>query len=118
MADTIIPKGALVLVGDGRRVLFLRNQGTVFDPKLVVENLLEQQNPPTREQGSDKPGRYSRSPGTTPRSAFDQTDWHQLAEDRFAVEIADALYRLAHADRFQKLVAIAPPKVLGTLLAA
>jgi len=115
VADTIIPKGTLVLVGDGRRVLFLRNQGTAFDPKLVLENVLEQQNPPTREQGSDKPGRYSGSLGTTPRSAFDQTDWHQLAEDRFAVEIADALYGLARADRFQHLVVIAPPRVLGTL---
>jgi protein required for attachment to host cells len=25
----------------------------------------------------------------------EDTDWHRLAEDRFAVETADALYRLA-----------------------
>ena len=114
MPNSIIPHGALVLVGDGARVLFLRNRGTAFDLKLAVENVLEQQNPPTREQGTDKPGRYSGSPGT-PQSAFDTTDWHQLAEDRFAAEIADALYRLAHANRFKDLVVIAPPKVLGTL---
>jgi protein required for attachment to host cells len=49
------------------------------------------------------------------RSAVEETDWHRLAEDRFAAEIADALYRLAHAQRFQRLIVVAPPKVLGTL---
>jgi protein required for attachment to host cells len=45
----------------------------------------------------------------------EDTDWHRLAEDRFAVETADALYRLAHANHFQRLIVVAPPKVLGTL---
>lgn len=115
MTDTIIPHNALILVGDGRRVLFLRNRGTAVKLELAVEHVLEQANPPTREQGTDRPGRYSGSPGTTPKSGFDTTDWHQLAEDRFATEIGEALYRLAHAGAFQHLVIVAPPKVLGTL---
>jgi protein required for attachment to host cells len=49
------------------------------------------------------------------RSAVEDTDWHRLAEDRFAAETADALYRLAHAHRFQRLVVVALPEVLGTL---
>ena len=46
---------------------------------------------------------------------MEETDWHQLAEDRFAQDIAEALYRSAHAQRFSALVVIAPPKVLGIL---
>ena len=33
----------------------------------------------------------------------------------FASELAEALYRHAHANRFEKLVIIAPPKILGNL---
>ena len=51
----------------------------------------------------------------SPRSNLEQTDWHQLNEDRFAKDIAEKLYQLAHANRFHRLIIVAPPKVLGTL---
>jgi protein required for attachment to host cells len=114
MGKTGIPHDALVLVGDGVRALFLRNNGTVLNPDLAVENIFEQDNPPTREQGTDRP---TRGPSSfqNPRGNIEQSDWHQLNEDRFATEIADQLYRLAHANRFQRLVIVAPPKILGAL---
>ena len=112
-----IPAGALVLVGDGRKALFLRTKGTPLHAKLVTERVLEQDNPPTREQGSDQPGRTYASDGVS-RSALEQTDWHQLAEDRFASEIADALYRTGHAHGFEHLILVAPPRILGNLRAA
>jgi protein required for attachment to host cells len=114
MHKTSIPHDALVLVGDGARAAFFRNTGSIQKPALVVETVFQQENPPTREQGTDRPGRVYASVGAL-RSAVEQTDWHQLAEDRFAVEIADALYRLAHANHFQRLIVVAPPKVLGSL---
>jgi protein required for attachment to host cells len=46
---------------------------------------------------------------------MEQADWHYIAEERFAGAIADALYRLAHGNRFDKLVVVAPAKVLGNL---
>jgi protein required for attachment to host cells len=110
-----IPHDALVLVGDGARAVFFRNTGTVKQPAFVAERVLEQSNPPTHEQGTDRPGRRAGGDSDTLRSAIEPTDWHQLAEDRFASDIADALYRLAHANRFQRLIIVAPPKVLGTL---
>jgi protein required for attachment to host cells len=115
MNSPAIPHGALVVVGDGTKVLFLRNHGTPFEPRLAVEDVLTKKNPPTREQGTDKPGRYSGHPGTTPESGFDNTDWHQLAEDRFAADVADTLYRLVHAHRVDDIVVVAPPRVLGVL---
>jgi protein required for attachment to host cells len=115
MSQVPIPRGTLIVVGDGSRVLFFRNVGTAFKPKLAVENVFEQENPPTREQGTDKPGVSTVRPGTVPRFSVEQTDWHQIAEDRFASEIADTLYRLVHEGRADKLVIVAPPKALGVL---
>jgi protein required for attachment to host cells len=112
-----IPTGAMVLVGDGRKALFLRNTGTPTHIRLTTERVLEQDNPPTRLQGTDRPGRYQGSSGTA-RSALDEVDWHQIAAERFAGQVADALYRAAHAHRFEQLVVVAPPEVLGHLRAA
>ncbi|MGH6608972.1 MAG: host attachment family protein [Burkholderiaceae bacterium] len=114
MAGLKVPKDALVMVGDGEKALFLRNKGTPDSIKLEIENILEQDNPASHEQGTDKPGRAFASAGTA-RSAMEEVDWHQLGEDRFASQIAQALYKLAHANKFDALVVVAPPKVLGVL---
>ena len=105
---------ALVLIGDGQKALFLRNKGTAHQVKLEVEQILQQDNPATRDQGTDRPGRSVASVGTA-RSAVEEVDWHHIAKERFAGEIAEALYRHAHDNRFDKLVVIAPAKVLGNL---
>jgi protein required for attachment to host cells len=109
------------MVGDGARAIFFRNQGSVLEPKLAVENVFEQHNPLTHELGTERPTRGSDFTGGwatnvgSPRSNIEQTDWHQLNEDRFAKDIAKKLYQLAHANRYQRLVIVAPPKVLGVL---
>jgi protein required for attachment to host cells len=116
MQKPAIPHNALVLVGDGSRAVFLRNVGSLQRPELVVEGtLLQPGNPPNREQASDRPGRRAELLSGAPRGAMEETDWHQLAEDRFANEIAETLYRSAHANRFERLIIVAPPRVLGTL---
>ncbi|WP_315831001.1 host attachment family protein [Bradyrhizobium prioriisuperbiae] len=109
-----VPHNALVLVGDGQKALFLRNKGNAHQVQLAVERILEQDNPATREQGTDRPGRSNASVGAA-RSAMEEVDWHYIAKERFATEIAAALYRRAHANGFDTLVIIAPPKVLGHL---
>lgn len=113
----IIPNDALVFVGDGRKARFLRNRGTRAKVDLVVERVIEQDNPPTREQGTDRPGRRHGSDSVS-RSAIEETDWHQQAEQRFAAEIADELYRMGHSQKFVTLIVVAPPKMLGDLRAA
>jgi protein required for attachment to host cells len=109
-----ISHDALVLVGDGEKALFLRNKGNGQQVNLEVERILEQDNPATREQGTDRPGRSAASVGVA-RSAVEEADWHHIAKERFAAEIANALYRHAHDNRFEKLVIVAPPKILGNL---
>jgi protein required for attachment to host cells len=115
MAAIRIPYDALVLVGDGAKAIFYRNKGDAQHPNLIVEDVLGEDNPPAREQGTDQPGRGFAAAASARRSAMEETDWHQLAEDRFARDIAEALYRKAHAGRYDKLVVVAPPKVLGEL---
>jgi len=112
-----IPYEALVLVGDGRKALFLRNRGTPAHPELVLEEEIEQDNPPTRDQGTDRPGRKHGADGVS-RSAIEETDQHQRAEQRFAARLADTLYEMGHAQRYQALVIAAPPRMLGDLRAA
>lgn len=109
----LIPHKALVLVADGRKFLLLRNIGDWRDPVLVFEGNGEMENPPTQMQGTDLPGR-SASYGSA-RSAMEQTDFHQLEEDRFAGDIAGLLDRLAVAGDFEKLIVVAPPRTLAGL---
>jgi protein required for attachment to host cells len=113
----LIPKDTLVVVGDGRRVMFLRNRGAAAHPDLFTERVMEQDNPPTREQGTDRPGRYLGTDHVS-RSAVEQTDWHQQAEDRFATQVAELLYKKAHGHDFERLIVVAPPKTLGTMRTA
>ncbi|MBV9064186.1 MAG: host attachment protein, partial [Methylobacteriaceae bacterium] len=79
----------LGVVGDGRKALLLRNEG---DPDLLdlrrVE-VHEDDNPPSREQGTDRPGRTTMQVG--PRSAIEATDWHAIEEERFAASVAERL---------------------------
>jgi protein required for attachment to host cells len=114
MSGLSIDHGAWVMVGDGEKALFFRNAGDGFHLKLEVVDMLEQENPRTREQGTDRPGRAFASIGTH-RSAMDETNWHKLEKHRFAKEIADALYTAAHRGRYSKLVIAAPPMILGDI---
>ncbi len=113
MDNVKIPHNTWVLVGDGEKAMILRNEGDEVYPNLVVEKLFEQDNPATHEQGTDRPGRTNDFFGN--RSAVENTDWHKLEESRFAKDIADRLYALAHAGRFERLVVVAPPATLGKL---
>lgn len=108
-----IPAEAWILVADGKKALLLRNDGDELYPNLHVIKKSVQDNPPTHEQGTDKPGMRAGNNGV--RGAAEPTDWHQLAEDAFAAEVAQMLYKRAHADKFEKLILVAPPNTLGEL---
>jgi protein required for attachment to host cells len=106
--------GTWVFVGDGQKALFLINEGDAMVPNLRCLSSEEHQDPPSREQGSDAPGRAFSSVGEI-RSAVANTDWHELEKVRFAVSVADRINKAAHAGAFEKLVVVAPPKILGDL---
>jgi hypothetical protein len=77
MTKIQIPHDAIVFVADGCKALFLRNEGDEEFPNLKTETVFLDHNPPTGEQGTDKPGRSYATIGPG-RSAFEPTDWHDL----------------------------------------
>ena len=105
--------GIWILVADGSRALLLRNDGFPLKPKFTLLRRYEQANPATREQGTDRPGRTN-DPGTH-KSAMEETDWHQIAEDRFVHEIAEVLASAFHRHEFDSLIIAAPPTALGEM---
>ena len=107
-----LPNNTLVLVADGRKMLFLRNHGEAAQIDLRVEAHREQDNPRNQDQASDAPGRSFASVGTR-RSAMEESDFHQIEEDRFAAEAADLLRERALRGDFDALVVVAPPRTLG-----
>ena len=109
-----IPHHALVFVGDGRKALFLRNEGDEKFSNLKTEKVFEDENPPSHEQGTDRPGHIGKgSQGR--RSAVEPTDWHDIEEHHFARKVAAALERVVRADKVKALVVVAPPKTLADL---
>ena len=92
----------------------MRNEGDAEYPNLQVVREMKEDNPPTHDQGTDRPGRFNDG-SADHRSAVEETDWHRIAKERFADEIANRLYRMAHRGDFEKIVLVAPPVVLGEM---
>ena len=140
-----VPHNTYVLVADGRKLLFLRNEGDAEALDLKVELAEEHPNPADRFQKTDAAGgasgsqmgasapsaaqtggmsngAASRSGGggeggafAPSRGTFEETDFHQLEEARFAAEAAEMLKKRALQHRYERLIIVAPPKTLGEL---
>jgi protein required for attachment to host cells len=109
-----LDQGDWVVVCDGKKALILENVGDWKFPNLQTREIFEQKNPPTREQGSDAPGRSIQSVGTA-RSAMEQTDWHRKAEEDFLHGLADKLDAAIESGQTSSLVMVAPPRALGII---
>ena len=109
-----IPPNSFVLVADGRKSLFFRNEGDGEFPNLVLEREEDQPDAKDREIKTDAPGRSFSSVGAG-RSALDEPDFHQQSEDRFAADTAAMLRDWALGSGDDKLVVIAPARTLGEL---
>jgi protein required for attachment to host cells len=108
-----IANEAWVIVLDGEKFLMLKNHGDdeIIDLRVIDHDEIEAL--PTRDQGTDRPGRMP-DPGVG-KSAVQQTDWHALEKQRFAADIADRLRHWALENRFHQLVVCADPRTLGTI---
>ncbi len=105
-----------VAVADGQKALIFVNDDTPDQPLLNVISKEVIDNPPTREQGANRPGRlHDSGSGGVHRSAVDDTDWHTFEKERFAKEFAATLNKAALGNAFDHLVLFAPPKALGQL---
>ena len=114
-----LPHNALVLVADGRKMLFFRNCGDNNQIDLRTEAHDEREDRKDRDLKTDAPGDAAvlRSSGgaATHRPAYSETDFHQQEEDRWIEDAAEELKRRALRNDFEALAIIAPPKALGHL---
>jgi protein required for attachment to host cells len=114
MPELKIESGEWVVVCDGGKALILENAGDARFPNLRTREAHEQKNPPTREQGTDEPGRAFASVGNT-RSAVEQTHWHQQSERNFLKALASRLDSAVAAGEVESLIVVAPPRALGMI---
>ena len=110
-----LPNNALVLVTDGRKTLFFRNHGDENQIDLRTEAHDEREDAPDREMKTDAPGAIGQSAGYSGRVAYEETDFHQLEEDRWAHSAADEVNKRVLRGDFEALAVIAPPKTLGEI---
>jgi protein required for attachment to host cells len=108
-----VPHNTVVVVADGKKMLFFRNEGDAAFPKLEVERKRETIDAKDRDQKTDSPGRAFGVAGG--RSAYEEVDFHQLEEDRFAADTAEMLRKRALRNEFESLIIVAPPRTLGEL---
>ena len=115
MSQLKIPHHAFVFVGDGRKALFLRNDGDEKFPNLRTEKVFEDENPPSHEQGTERPGHIGKGSQPGRRSAVEPTDWHDIEEHHFARKVAAALEQVIRTRKVKALVVVAPPRTLADL---
>ncbi|HET9353677.1 MAG TPA: host attachment family protein [Sphingomicrobium sp.] len=110
-----LANNTLVLVTDGRKTLFFRNHGDENQIDLRTEAHDEREDAPDREMKTDAPGAIGQSAGYSGRVAYEETDFHQLEEDRWAHAAAERVNKRVLANDFEALAIIAPPKTLGEI---
>ena len=113
-----IPNRALVLVVDGRKMLFFRNQGDENQIDLRTEAHEERDDASfDRELKRDAPGTAAggSSGGQAQRPAMEETDFKQQDEDIWVKEAAEELKKRVLRNDFEHLCIVAPPKALGVL---
>ena len=109
-----LPHQALVLVADGRKLLFLRNHGDQNQIDLRTEAHEFRHDRKDRDIKTDGPGTTRQSMGFG-RPSMDETDFHQQEKDLWAKDAAEELKRRALRNDFEALAIIAPPKTLSVL---
>jgi protein required for attachment to host cells len=110
-----VPHDSYVLVADGAKLLFFRNEGDAEALNLQVVAAEQQKDEYDRDLKTDQAGRKPGIPGGPGGATAGEADFHQQAEDRFAADAADRINRAALAGTFEDLIIVAPPKTLGEL---
>lgn len=92
--DLRLPHDGMVLVSDGRKALFLKNEGDDVYPNFQVAQVL---------QATDDP------------PAHEQPGWQDQNERKFAIEVADAINVIGASGKVKGIVVAAPPRTLAQL---
>jgi protein required for attachment to host cells len=113
MAGTTIAPDDWVVVCDGRKWLILNNKGDAAHVNLVTVEEREHDTASTHARGTERPGRTQST--SDRRSAVEQTDWHDQAEQEFLKALAARLDSAARAGEVSGIVLVAAPRALGMI---
>jgi len=109
-----LANNTLVLVTDGRKTLFFRNEGDQNQIDLRTEAVDEREDLEDREMKTDAPGTVQQSAGYG-HSTYEEVDFKQQEEDRWAHSAAKEVNRRALKNDFEALAIVAPPRTLGEI---
>lgn len=104
-----------ILIADGARARIVENNGPGKGLEPALDHDFVSIHPPTREIGSDKPGRNSGHGGGAHHVMDPKVNWHNFEKHLFSVAMADVLEKADSKNVFDALVIVAPPKTLGEL---
>jgi protein required for attachment to host cells len=106
-----------VLVIDGGRAKVFRNDGPGRGLEPVEDMARERVGGHhARDLGSDRPGRGFAKAGAHARHSFEpKVPLNRAEEHTFFAEVVAALEAARRAKRFNRLVVVAPPRVLGEI---
>lgn len=110
-------KKTWILVADGAKARILERLGPSgallpASDKCFSESEARE---PTRDIGTERPGRVHESADVSRHAMAPRVDWHRFAKERFANTVAAALEDAAKQKKYEALVLVAPPQALGDL---
>ena len=106
------------LIADAQRARIFEHAMPAGPWSECVAEATATDNPPSHEQGIERPGRVRESQGMARHAIEPREDPHRAAKRGFARQMADRLEAAAQAGRFARLLLVAPPAFLGDLRAA
>jgi protein required for attachment to host cells len=108
-------KQTWILLADGSHAKTFLNDGVGKGLKSVAAGTFEHSDLPTREINSDKPGVSFASAGEGRHRMQPTTDPNRQAKLAFAKQLAVFLEQSLDKKKFDRLVLVAPPRMLGDL---
>lgn len=114
------PVTTWVLVADGAKARILERIGVNAPLTPASDQCLSEAEArtPTRDIGTDRPGRVQESANAARHAMEPRVDWHRYAKEQFAKSVAGALEEAALKKKYEALILVAPPQALGDLRSA
>jgi len=104
-----------IIIADGSRARLLANDGPGKGLRPAVAGEFHHEAPPTRDLGTEKPGRVAPAVGANRSAIEPHVDWHEFEKEKFGQEMARLLNDAADRKSYDDLIVIAPPRTLSTL---
>ena len=109
------PVRTWVLIADAARARVFEASGKGRGLAAVQDMTLVAALAPSRDLGTDRPGRSFESVGSTRHAMEGTSDLHREQKRQFARRIAEAVEKRCAAKSFERLVVVAPAATMGDL---